>query len=130
MWHSERKYCVIESLRSDKSRFDLLVVELQSKEETYKSLYQKLPVAEENNDSITQIQVQQEKEAYIGAKSTYNNQFDGIVGDFLSSESYRFEGENKDFADLVAHLLPDIFKHERVIEEDVISKIESTSKTN
>ncbi len=119
---------VIESLRSDKSRFDLLVVELQSKEETYKSLYQKLPVAEENNDSITQIQVQQEKEAYIGAKSTYNNQFDGIVGDFLSSESYRFEGENKDFADLVAHLLPDIFKHERVIEEDVISKIEAHLK--
>jgi hypothetical protein len=47
------------------------------------------------------------------------------VNNFIPSESYRFEGDNKDFADLVAHLLPDIFGNEKVIEEEVIGKIRS-----
>lgn len=119
---------LIKSLRNDKPTFDALMVELRNKEETYKSLYQKLPAYEENMNSVTLTQVQQEKEAYISAKSNYDAQFEGIVDDFISGESHRFEGESKDFADLVAHLLPNIFGHEKIIEEEVISKIETHLK--
>ncbi len=115
---------LIESLRSDKSTFDKLVVELRNKEETYKSIYQKLPADEEKINSITQTQVLQKKEMYFIAKSNYDAQFDGVVCDFIANESHRFEGESKDFADLVAHLLPNIFGNEKVIEEEVISKID------
>lgn len=119
---------LIESLRNDKLTFDELAVKLQYEEETYKSLYQELPADEENMNSITQEQIQQEKETYIKAKSAYDAQFEGIVNDFIVSESHLFEGESKDFVDLVAHLLPNIFGHEKVIEEEVINRIETHLK--
>jgi len=46
------------------------------------------------------------------------------VNEFLPNEKYRFE-ISKDFAELIAYLLPEVFGEDNVIEEEVIGKIKS-----
>lgn len=118
---------IIGDLKNDKNKFDSIVTELNKKETAFQFLYNELT---DNYDIIliTQQQVQEKKEEYINEKAKYENEFNNIVQDFIPSESYRFEGESKDFTDLVVHLLPDIFGNEKVIEKDIINKIENHLK--
>jgi hypothetical protein len=125
-----QKECIgiIGDLKNEKSRFDSIKIELNKKETSFQLLYNELP---DNNDeiiSIIQQQAQEKKEEFINEKAKYENEFDNIVKDFIPSESHKFEGESKDFADLVVHLLPDIFGSEKVIEEDIVNRIENHLK--
>ncbi|MDR2621037.1 MAG: hypothetical protein LBC48_00470 [Dysgonamonadaceae bacterium] len=112
----------VEKLRNDKSSLDNLEVQRLQKEEYFLSHYSETPSAD---SETTPEQVQNLKYQSIEDKSKYDKGFEDIVGEFIPNESYRFEDENKDFLDLITHLLPDIFGQEKVIEEEAINKIET-----
>lgn len=115
----------VEKLRNDKSGLDDIERQRIQKEKDFFSHYKELPSAD---SETTSEQVRTLKDRYIGEKNKYNIRFEDIVGEFIPNESYRFEDENKDFSDLIAHLLPDIFGQEKVIEEEAINRIEAHLK--
>jgi hypothetical protein len=116
---------LIDKIKEDKVSFDKLNEELHQKEETFQFRYNELPVDENKLTPIIAHHVQQKQQEYIKANADYNAEFNTIVQNFIPNESYKFENENKDFADLMTHLLPDIFKNDKVIEEEATGKIES-----
>ena len=116
---------LIDVVKTEKIAFDKLKKTLQQKEDNFHICYPNLIQKEETWLPLTEQDIQEKREAFLTEKARYDKEFEDIVNDFIPSESYRFEGDNKDFADLVAHLLPDIFGNEKVIEEEVIGKIQS-----
>ena len=115
----------VEKLRNDKSGLDDIEYQRLQKEKDFLSHYRELPSAD---TETTLEQVRTLKDRYIAENSKYDKGFEDIVGEFIPNESYRFEDENKDFSDLIAHLLPDIFGQEKVIEEEAINKIDAHLK--
>jgi hypothetical protein len=116
---------LIDTVKREKTVVDELKNTLQQKEDSFHLRYPKLILKEDMSLPLTEQVIQDKREAYLKEKARYDKEFEDIVNNFIPSESYRFEGDNKDFADLVAHLLPDIFGNEKVIEEEVIGKIRS-----
>lgn len=116
---------LIDVVKTEKIAFDKLKNTVQQKEDNFHIRYPNLIQKEETSLPLTEQDIQERREAFLTEKARYDKEFEDIVNDFIPSESYRFEGDNKDFVDLVAHLLPDIFGNEKVIEEEVIDKIRS-----
>ncbi len=115
---------LIDIVKTEKTAIDELKNTLRQKEENFHFRYSKLLPEKDTAMPLTAKDVQDNREVYLEEKAKYNKEFEDIVKEFIPSESHRFEGDNKDFADLVAHLLPDIFGYEKVIEEEVIGKIQ------
>jgi hypothetical protein len=125
-----QKECIgiIDDLKNEKNRFDFIKIELNKKETNFQLFYNELPDERNEKTLITEQQVQEKYNQYTNANAEYNAKFNSIVQNFIPGESHKFEGESKDFTDLVVHLLPDIFGSEKVIEEDVVNRIENHLK--
>ncbi len=114
---------LIDAVKDVKTVFDELKNTLRQKEDSFHFRYPKILLEKDTTIPLTVKDVQDIREVYLKEKARFDKEFEDIVNDFIPSELYRFEDDNKDFADLVAHLLPDIFGYEKVIEEEVIGKI-------
>jgi len=87
----------------------------------YKKDYTDLPAADRypilNIDSVDEA-----KDFYIRKNSDYTSRYILIVKEFLPNEFYKFETSH-DFKELIAHLLPDLFPEDMIIEEEVVGRI-------
>jgi len=116
---------LINSVKTEKAAIDVLINALMQKEDNFHNRYPSSIPKENMSLPLTEQDVRDKRESYLEERTRYNKEFEDIVNDFIPTESFRFEGDNKEFADLVAHLLPDIFGKEKVIEGEVIGKIKS-----
>lgn len=116
---------LISSVKKEKTAIDILTKALQQKEDNFQNRYQSSIPNEKVSLPLTEQDVRDKWESYLEERARYNKEFENIVNDFIPRESYRFEGDDKEFTDLVAHLLPDIFGNEKVIEEEIIGKIQA-----
>lgn len=115
---------LINSVKTEKTAIDVLTNALKQKEGNFLCRYPSSIPKENMSLPLTEQDVRDTREAYVKEKTRYDKKFEDIVDDYIPSESYRFEGDDKEFVDLVAHLLPDIFGNEKVIEEEIVSKIQ------
>tara|TARA_R110002050_G_scaffold184053_1_gene317487 strand:+ start:2945 stop:6205 length:3261 start_codon:yes stop_codon:yes gene_type:complete len=115
---------LIDAVKDVKTVFYELKNTLRQKEDSFHFRYPKILPEKDTAIPLIAKDVQDIREVYLKEKARYDKEFEDVVNEFIPSESYRFEDDNKDFADLVAHLLPDIFGYEKVIEEEVIGKIQ------
>lgn len=96
--------------------------QLHKKKEVYVFLYKEEPICEKTNS--TEEVVQSKERIFKEQEAEYKAEFNSTVNEFLPNEKYRFE-ISKDFAELIAYLLPEVFGEDNVIEEEVIGKIKS-----
>lgn len=87
----------------------------------YTSLYSGLPTAGEY-PPINKDSVEETKEIYNRKNSDYISRYIHIVKAFLPNELYKFETSHE-YKDLIAHLLPDLFPEDMIIEEEVVGRI-------
>lgn len=87
----------------------------------YVSLYMGLPTLD-NYPTVSKESVDKMKEMHIQKDVEYTNQYAHTVKEFLPNEQYRFETCH-DFKELIAHLLPDLFPEDMIIEEEVVGRI-------
>ncbi|MCD8041833.1 MAG: hypothetical protein LUE99_04035 [Bacteroides sp.] len=87
----------------------------------YASLYMGLPTLD-NYPAVSKKSVDKMKEMHIQKDVEYTNQYAHTVKEFLLNEQYRFETCH-DFKELIAHLLPDLFPEDMIIEEEVVGRI-------
>ena len=69
----------------------------------------------------------EKRDTFKEADMAYTTQFDFIVGNWLSSQAYKFQ-TFRDFRDLSMNLLPEIFHGEEPLENEVIESIEKQLK--
>ncbi len=110
------------TLKDEKEKLDNNTSALKLKKESYILKYNEEPILEET--SITDQSVQNKQKNFIEQEASYNAEFNSIVTEFISNEAYRFES-NKDFPELIAYLLPEVFGTEEIVEENVIDKVNS-----
>lgn len=87
----------------------------------YVSLYTDLP-AIDSIPTVSKESVGNMKELYIQKEANYSTRYILTVKEFLPDEQYKFETSH-DFKELIAHLLPDLFPEEMIIEDEVVSRI-------
>jgi hypothetical protein len=110
------------TLKEEKEKLDNTVNLLKQKKESYVLDYNEEPIL--NQININYQSVQSQLKIFIEQEANYNAEFSSIVIEFISNEAYRFES-NKDFPELIAYLLPEVFGTEEIVEEDVIGKVNS-----
>ena len=108
------------TLKKEKEKLDNTANLLKQKKESYVFNYNEEPILKETN--ITEQTVLSKKTVFIEQEANYNAEFNSIVTEFIHNEAYRFES-NKDFSELIAYLLPEVFGTEEIIEEEVIGKV-------
>ena len=108
------------TLKEEKEKLDNTANLLKQKKESYILDYNEEPIL--NGININYQSVQSQLKILIEQEANYNAEFSSIVTEFISNETYRFES-NKDFSELIAYLLPEVFGTEEIIEEDVIGKV-------
>lgn len=85
------------------------------------SLYTRLPVLD-NCPALSKSSVDEMKDNHIKKIADYTSRYTHTVKEFLPNEQYKFETSH-DFKDLIAHLLPDLFPEDMIIEEEVVGRI-------
>ena len=108
------------TLKEEKEKLDNAVNLLKQKKESYILDYNEETIL--NGININYQLVQRKQNIFIEQEANYNAEFSSIITEFISNEIYRFES-NKDFSELIAYLLPEVFGTEEIIEEDVIGKV-------
>ena len=110
------------SLKEEKEKLENITSTFKFKKESYIYNYNEEPFLEGTN--ITYQSVLNKQKIFIEKEANYNAEFNSIVAEFISNEAYRFES-NKDFSELIAYLLPEVFGTEEIVEENVIDKVNS-----
>jgi len=110
------------TLKEEKENLDNIANLLKQKKKSYVFNYNEEPTLKETN--ITEQSVLSKQKIFIEQEANYNAEFNSIVTEFIHNETYRFES-NKDFSELIAYLLPEVFGTEEIIEEEVIGKVNS-----
>lgn len=83
--------------------------------------YAGLP-ADDKYPTLNNELIEEAKELHTRKKSDYASRYILIVKEFLPNEFYKFE-KSHDFKELIAHLLPDLFPEDMIIEEEVVGRI-------
>jgi len=87
----------------------------------YILLYTDLPLLD-NFTIVDKGLVEEMKDLKTQKNADYTSKYMHIVKEFLPNEQYKFETSH-DFKELIAHLLPDLFPEEMIIEDEVVNKI-------
>ena len=119
------KLCIIPQIRETWRTLQDVREEEKAKRRDYPADFPPLP--DWNIADIPPARSAEKKDIFREADMAYNAQFDLIVGNWLSSQDYKFQGF-RDFRELSVNLLPEIFHGEEPLENEVIESIEKQLK--